>query len=86
MLFILIESFILSLMFFFKLNQLENHDFAQLDWLLVTVRVNIMSAVINLDLSGLHEGLCWKKKNAPGMEWKCTNLRYSKLEVRSTRC
>ena len=69
MLFILIESFILSLMFFFKLNQLENHDFAQLAWLLVTVRVNIMSAVINLDLSGLHEGLCWKKKcTRNGME------------------
>lgn len=58
---VVIESFILSQMFF-KLNQLENCGFAQSDWLLVTV--NTISAVINLDVSGFHEGLCSKKKKA----------------------
>lgn len=61
MLCIVIESFILSLMFF-ELNQLENCAFAQLGWLLVVVRVNTVSAGSNLHLSGLREGLCWREK------------------------
>lgn len=57
MLYIVIESFILSLMLF-KLNQLENCGFVQLSWLLGTVRVHTVHAVISLGLSGLQEGLC----------------------------
>lgn len=65
MLYIVIQSLILSLMFF-KLKRLENCGFAQLDWLLLTISVNTISTTVNFDLSGFHEGLCWgkKKRNA----------------------
>lgn len=63
---------------FFKLKQLENCGFAQLDWLLVTISVNTISTVINFDLSGFHEASVAKKRK---QECKCMNLRYLKLGI-----
>lgn len=75
MLYIVILSFILSLMFF-KLKRLENCGFAQLDWLLVTISVNAISTVIKFDLSGFMKPVLENKQ-----ECKCMNLRYLKLGI-----